>query len=420
MDKQRQNMIASDLFQDEISITDLMMKLWQRRGLIVVLPIIFLLLAVTLLFFTAVKTQAPTVFFVKLQGINKSIYPNGASFSPQDLLISEVLTQAVSQLKLPVDDDLREAIQVEYGVPTSVGIQRKYQEKLADKKLTPVDIETINNAYQAELKQVSEGGLRITIDHAALGLSAAQGAVLANALPRAWTAVFTRKYRVLIDSTLDNVSVVTNAENALSNTSEILAARNTLDRIDKGLLSLSADNRLKAIVSAGGFNSADLQSQSQNFNELYFKTIFSRLFVNPDAVANTYKVELGLKIDEINLNIEELNRSLADLKNFRDEPGSNQVTNGSGDTLQLGDSSLTQVVELANRASLSDYLREVLTSRRDLIEQKAGLLTELSRSTGKLLNKFDGAFVQEASSKFSNLTKEYVSLLTNARKMRQQ
>ena len=101
---------ANDFSRDEISITDLVKKLWQRRGLIVVLPIIFLLLAVTLLFFTAVKTQSPTVFFVQLQGINKSTYPNGTSFSPQDLLIAEVLTKAVSQLKLPVDDDLRETI----------------------------------------------------------------------------------------------------------------------------------------------------------------------------------------------------------------------------------------------------------------------------------------------------------------------
>ena len=408
---------ASDFSQDEISITDLLMKLWQRRGLIVVLPIVFLLLAVTFLFFTAVKTQSPTVFFVQLHGIDNTAYPNGTSFSPQDLLIPEVLTRAASQLNLSMGDDPRKSIQVEYGVPTTVGVQRKYQEKLANKKLSAVEIGVINDAYLAELKKTTKGGLRITIDHSSLGLSPDQGVVLANALPRAWTDVFTQNYRVIVDTTLDKVSVP-NKDNALSTTSDILSARSSLSRMIAGVAVLNADNRLKAIVSDGGLNSSDLQVELKNFRELYFTTIFSGLFTNPDTVANSFQVEVEFKIKEITLEIEELNRSLIDLKNFGTQTAHNQMTNNTSDAVQFGDSSLKQVVELANQASLSDFVQQILTSRRELINKRAVLQTEISRTASGSITILDTAFLTDASLKFSVLKNEYISLLHNARDIR--
>jgi hypothetical protein len=410
---------ANGFSQDEISITDLLLKLWQRRGLIVVLPIVFLLLAVTFLFFTAVKTQSPTVFFVQLHGIDKATYPNGTSFSPQDLLVPEVLMRVASQLNLPMDDDLRKSIQIEYGVPTTVGLQRKYQETLANKKLSAVEINVINDAYQEELLKTTQGGLRITIDHLSLGLSPDQGAVLANALPRAWADVFTQKYRVLVDTRLDNISV-SNKDNALTTTSEILSARSTLKRMFAGIKALNADNRLKAIVSDGGLNSSDILGDLEDFRELYFTTIFSGLFANPDAVADSFQTEVEFKITEITLEIEELNRSLIDLKNFGTQTSPNQMTNNTSDTVQFGDSSLKQVVELANQASLSDFVQQVLTSRRELINKRAGLQTEINRTTGGSLAILDTTFLTAASLKLSILKNEYISLLHNAREIRRQ
>ena len=408
---------ASDFSQGEISTTDLLLKLWQRRGLIVVLPIVFLLLAVTFLFFTAVKTQSPTVFFVQLHGIDNTAYPNGTSFSPQDLLIPEVLTRAASQLNLSMGDDLRKSIQVEYGVPTTVGVQRKYQEKLANKKLSAVEIGVINDAYLAELQETTKGGLRITIDHSSLGLSPDQGAVLANALPRAWTDVFTQNYRVIVDTTLDKVSVP-NKDNALSTTSDVLSARSSLSRMIAGVAALNADNRLKAIVSDGGLNSSDLQVELESFGELYFTTIFSGLFANPDTVAKAFQVESEFKIKEITLEIEELNRSLIDLKNFGTQTSPNQMTNNTSDAVQFGDSSLKQVVELANQASLSDFVQQILTSRRELTNERSVLQTEINRTQSNVLANLDTAFLTDASLKFSILKNEYISLLHNARDIR--
>jgi len=414
---------AKEMDMDEISISDLLRKLWLKRGLLVVLPIVFLILATLVLLFTAVKTKSPTIFYVQLQGIKNSSYPNGTSFSPQDLLIPEVLERAAAQLKITVDDDFRKAIQVEYGVPTTAGQQRIYKMKLAAKGLTPSDIVKINQQYIDELNSSSRRGLRITINHTLLGLTSAQGAVLANAIPRAWNDIFTQKYRIFVDTGLKNAAVI-NSDNRLKTTSDIIAARNTLARINNGLDVIDSDNRLKAMVGASGLNSSDLKSELQNFQELYFRTLFTRLFVNADAVAQTFKTELELKINEINLNIEELNRSLEDLAKLRMQNSQSSIAQDKQDTLQLADNTLHQVITLANQASMSDYIQQVLTARRKLFEKKAALQTELSRAsseknTGKTAeNSTD--FLSNADKQYSFLVTEYLSLLNNVRKISRQ
>lgn len=410
---------AKEMNMDEISITDLLKKLWLRRGLLVILPIVFLILATIILLFTSVKTQSPTIFYVQLQGINNASYPNGTSFSPQDLLISEVLERAASQLKLEGNVDLRKAIQVEFGVPTTAGQHRIYKMKLAAKGLTTTDIETINNQYLAGLKSSSQRGLKITINHSLLGLSSEQAGVLANAIPRAWGDIFTQKYRVLVDTGLENVAV-TQSINNLTTTSDIIAAQNTLKRLKHGLDIISSDNRLKAVVSASGLNSSDLKSDLQNFQELYFHTIFTMLFVNADSIAQTFKSELILKINEIELNIEELNRSLVDLIKFRMQNNQTVGAQDSRDAVQLGENTINQVVALANQASLSDYMQKVLTARRDLFAKKSALQTELNRASSEKIIKGSDDFSKNAGEQYSFLVQEYSSLLNNVRKITRQ
>ncbi len=99
--------------QDEISLTDIVAKLWQRRGLFLVLPVLALLAAGIFLLSSAVWTTNPTVYFVKLTGINQAQYPNGATFSPQDLLVPEVFDHLAKTLDLKDRTQLREAIQLE-------------------------------------------------------------------------------------------------------------------------------------------------------------------------------------------------------------------------------------------------------------------------------------------------------------------
>jgi len=415
-----ENNAMNEVFQDEISLTDIVQKLWSRRGLLIVLPVLFLLLAVFLLLFIKVSTSSPTVFFVQLQGIDKSAYPNGTTFSPQDLLIPEVLARAAAQLDLSVDDKFRNSLHVEYGVPTTAGIQKKYEARLSAKGLSATDIERINKEYLEELQSVSERGLRITIDHNDLGLLPEQGAILASALPRAWADIFTQKYRVLVDTSLDNAAIVNSKVN-FDDTSDILTARNTLNRVKRGLVVINNDNRLKALVGKSGLNSADLQSELQRFNEIYFRTIFSGFFGNPDHTAASFLVETQLQIDEISRNIEEIDLSIKDIRSFRTEASDQQAAPGTGETVQLGDNTIRQIIDLSNKASLSDYLQKILLERRELASRRAALQTEIARSKVNNIGVLDDPkFLTQAVAEFSTLVQEYSTLLDAARQSSRQ
>ena len=401
-------------YQDEISLADIAAKLWQRRGILLVLPVLTLLAAVIFLLTSAVRTVNPTVHFVELTGIKQSHYPNGTTFSPQDLLVPEVMDRLAATLHLEDRPQLRAAIQGEYGVPTTVGIQKKYHEKLAAKNLSSADITQINEEFEKELKRVTESGLRIAVNHASLGLGPEEGAALAHALPRAWADVFSDKYRVFVDTRLQNATISATA-NPLTTTSDILLARHTLNRMKAGLDVLAGDNRLRSLASQAGLSSADLQSERARFMEIYFRPLFAGMFANSDQAAASFLTETQLEVEEISRNIEEIDRNINDIRNFQPQPSDRQITTGSGETVQLGDGTLRQVIDLANQASLSDYLRQLLADRRQLAADRARLMTEISRTEVKTDMHLDQDFREVAAAEFDSLVREYTSLVTSAR-----
>jgi len=402
-------------FADEISVSDLLSKLWRRRGLIVVIPLAALLLSFVFILFTAVKTDTPVVYFVQLQGIDKGAYPNGARFSPQDLLDPDVLKEAVSVLGISVNDSLRRAIRVEYGFPTTLGIEKKYQKRLKARNLSATDIDRINAEYKRELSRITEHGLRIVVNYSDIGLTRKQGILLASAIPRAWGRVYTHKYRTLVDTRLGNAAVNVKDIN-LGETSGVLSCYDLIQRIKKGLGVIDGDIRLKAITSRSGFTAADLQTNLQRFNRLYFRLIFTNSFASPDQITNNFLFETQLHIDEINHEIDGLDRDLAYVRGFVQQPVTRQTTGGaSNDMIQLGENGLKQVIGLANKASLSDYIEKILDRRQELVARRATLLSDLKRSNSRLKKALDQNFINNAEAELAFLVKEYTSLLSRVR-----
>ena len=59
----------SEQFDDEISLTDIMLKLWRRRGVIVMVPILTGALGVLAALLIATQSTAPVVHYVNLTSI---------------------------------------------------------------------------------------------------------------------------------------------------------------------------------------------------------------------------------------------------------------------------------------------------------------------------------------------------------------
>ena len=190
-------------------LTDIAVKLWQRRGLIVILPLLAGLLGVIAVFVMATQARMPVVSYLNLTGIEKGAYPNGVAFSPKDMQAPEVLAALASRLGIASDKDLNEAINVSFSSPMTAGIIKKYNDKLGQKGLNSAEIDAINAELDEELKRATQKTAHISIDYQSLGVSAEEGAEMAMLLPKLWAEIFTTQFRVLDNTKLSGASQAT-------------------------------------------------------------------------------------------------------------------------------------------------------------------------------------------------------------------
>ncbi len=405
--------VSREAYDDEISLVDLFLKLWRRRGLIVFIPLFALGIAVAWLLFTATQRPMPVTLYVELIGIEKASYPNGARFSPKDLKAPEVINTLASKYGIEESDSLAANLSVEFGSPLIIGAQQRFEALLAQKGLTATDIEAINTQYKEELAAIAQRGLRLALNHAALGMSAQQASELILEVPRLWSEVYVSKYRVIDDTSLDALSI-SRAPVALNSTSEILGARDLIKRMMSGLTALSSDKRLDSLVSGSGYSPADLKSDLERFESLFFEPIFTGLFENEDQVSRSFIRETQLEIDELTRKISSLDQVVDDIRSFRDTRGDVTGSSGSTESIQLTDNTLEQVLTLSKQASLSEYLTTILEARLKFANRRAELFTDIARSQSGSY-AIDKVFLEQSETELQTLVDQYLSLLDKSR-----
>ena len=405
-------------YDDEISLVDLFLKLWRRRGLIVALPLFALGLAIAGLLFTATQRPLPVSLFVELIGIEKATYPNGTEFSPKDLKAPEVINALASNYGIAEANDLSANLAVEYGSPLINGVRQRYEVLLAQKGLSAADLEALNTQYREELTAIARRGLRLSLNHVALGMTAAQASELILEVPRLWSEVYVTKYRLIDDTSLDALSI-SRAPVALNTTSEILGARDLIKRMMSGLDLLSSDKRLDSIISESGYSPADLKSDLERFESLFFEPIFTGLFENEDQVSRSFIRETQLEIDELTRKINSLDQVVSDIRSFRDSRGELSSNAGSSESIQLTDNTLEQVLTLSKQASLSEFLTNILEERLSLGNRRAELFTDIARSQSGFF-AIEEDFLVQSETELQKLVNQYLSLLDKSREKNRQ
>jgi len=214
--------------EDEISLTDIALRFWSRRGVLVAVPALFVAAVAIYVFASMATAVLPTVHYVELRAIEKGKYPSGAVFSPKDLLAPEVIAEVARQVKVDAVA-LRRAVNVEYGTPTASGVIAAFEQRISQKGLSPVDIERITADFEESLARANERGLRITVDHASLGLPPQASAAMASLIPSIWADIFSERYRIFVDKSLEGATAGPELA-GLETTSQILDAQDQLER----------------------------------------------------------------------------------------------------------------------------------------------------------------------------------------------
>ena len=436
-------------YEDEISISELLMKLWAKRGLIVMLPLVLAGLTITVLLLGKTSQQTMLHYYIELNGISETAaardsdsesdsdkdrdsdwdsdsdskittrYPNGVVFSPQDLKNPSVLQSLATQYALPADQ-LAENINVDFGTPLNNGILVEYEAALsANSKASPETLAAINERYESRLRATAKRGLKISVDYVELGLAKEIGQQLAIDLATSWNNVFTTQFKTQMSPEAISQRVPL-YELDVASTVGFLAAENQLKQIEQGTNVLANDGRLAGLTTEFGTTASDLIGYLEDFRTIYFDPLYVNAFAQNSSLSALYQRDTQLQIDEISEDITELNNRLGDIQQFqRGAMGPDSSTRAmSNNNAQYDGSALTEVVSLAERAALSDYLEQTLNLRSDLISTRAQLQTKLRRIDNAGSTKdavVADNFLQLAVTRYRDVVTAYGQLIESAR-----
>ena len=415
---------ANAPYDDEISIGELLQKLWKKRGLIVFLPLVCAGLTIAGLLWTKSVGSERLSYYVELTGIKDGAYSNGVAFSPQDLLNPKVVNKLTDEFSLENPEEIGEHLRVQYGTPVSAGTLTEYSAALAaNSKSTPEEIARINELYTQRLRAASRRGLSISVDYTALGLSKPEGALLLRSLPKTWNEVFASEFKIFLDSGILALST-SSSEINLSTTVGAAEADSALSIMEKGLTRLRDDARFRAIAFQGK-TPADATEDLILFRKLFFDPIFTSSFSEEGGLSSVYRRDLQLQLVELKSQLTELDSRIEVILEVQ-QRSSKEGLASSGNTpggsqIQLESDALGQLVSLSKAASLAEYLQQTLNQRLEIVSTQASINTRLAkmgssesamdlRDTGSL----DANFYSAAFQRFSALQDDYVGLVQQA------
>ena len=423
-------------YDDEISISQLLIKLWAKRGLIVMLPLIFAGLTVVGLLIGKTGQQTSVSLYIELNGISLSSavkteddddddddddlittrYPNGVVFSPQDLMNPSVIKLASQETDVDTEE-LAKHIDVQFGTPLSNGVLKEYQAALsANSKASPEELATLNARYQRKIDATAKRGLKITVDFVELEISKDEGKRLVELLPRLWNQVYTEQFQTLLPSKVMGLRW-TNDLHDLTSTVGLQEADIQIEALTLGIDTIIADDRLIGLRNPDGVTASDVRTYISRFRAIYFEPLFLAAFQTDPSLTKVYERDIKVEMRKIDSEINELNARLESLQgskavNRAHSSGSSRQEVGTG----FDGGALSQVVSLAEQASGSRYIQATLEKRFELVEEKATLQARLERMTQSSdTTEVTQGFVEMATGRYQTLVGGYDDLLRRAK-----
>ncbi len=402
------------LSENEISLSAIIKKIWRKRGLVVLIPTLTTLLGVAVMAVYLLSTSNPIIQYVSLTGVQKRAYPNGSTFSPQDMINPEVIARLGKQYSVKNLSKLRSAITVSFSSPTTKGILDNYNAKLERRNLTTVEIDQINSRLSEELRHSSESTIKISVNYWEVGLNSTQAKELVWLLPKHWAEVYTTRFRILESAEIARQPVSEIQE--IITPEGVIKADKNINQVKVSLNHLIKDKRYRAVQSKSGLAPTDLLQRLGVLSDVYLSAIINKNLATEDPLIHHYVNGIKLKIESVDDELEGLRVIISDIKTLLKGQGQvprSQSGNNPQVGLDLSGDALQSIVELANRASLSNYLTELFDTFRAQTREKSELTKRLKQINQT--QNFSKTFVKRAETQMNELVKDYNEILTQVR-----
>lgn len=404
---------------EEISLQDIILRIWARRGVIAALVLLAALGVGAWTLLSQGSSSDDIVYYIKLKGIEKGQYPGGAVFSPNDLRSAEVLRSAITAIGADLNKigDVADALSIEHGSPESEGIVRKYKERLSVKNLSSTELDVRNAEFKDELELATGSSLHLQINPEAAGLDTASAKRLLQVIPAQWSSIYSERYRIYEVPGL-KVSAVTLKPGSLKEPASNIAAIRMLQAMEAGLDKMARDNRISHLVNSFGQSASELLEQLYVFRSTQFRPLSVAVLGKSDPVTNSYRSDLRLEIDYLTAQISSYGLIAEQLSSGRGEgpaaEWAQSTDNSAVNQLQLSGDSLGTIIGLAERASSAEFLRDILMDRHHLETQLAATRVQLERVQASSGFAPSEQFVSQVEESFASLAREYDDLYSTS------
>lgn len=367
--------MSQDNFQDqEISLTEIVGRLWRGRGLALLGAVIGVFLGVAIVMFLSAGRSSSMEYYISLIDIEDGQYPNGTEFSPQDLLSPTIISQLMSEIPSLSANELRAAVTVENNSPKTAGIVKRYQALLSQRGISATEIATINEQFLTELEAATESGLRISLSTTDLNLSDSQARDVLTRLPQIWSEAFSVRFETVRDPNLQPVQPLDVAGDP-----DVIEVTRALNKVGLGLKVLESDNRLRALQTASGTTPSSLLSDWQFLRETALVSVFLTDDPRDETTKIAYLRNLRLDVTEIEELLDGVEGAIETITTVMTSSGAPTENFGQNqDDLKLDGTIFTSIIDLTNRAALADDLRELTEKQQELVAELATARRELN------------------------------------------
>ena len=393
---------------DEIDLGHLVRSLWRGRGLIIATILVSVMLVAAYLVIDLLrKTSIRYVeSFVALNGIVDQSYPNGASFSPNDLLSEEVLAELIRQFDIRdrSPEQMRRGLSVQYGHPDTAQIRLEWDRVIQDaikQNASPSEISALNDRYSDRIKRLNESSLSIQVFPSKLGLDEGNSLAIAQAIPRAWQTVFVDVYRFTTPPEIIPISGLS-PPRELSTTRNLLQAQQFLFAIRRIAATVSENPRLSTLRAGAGPNAAEIQFQIDRFNNFYLNPMLSGSIESGDNFVGSRLQQLIRERSRLLALQRATTANIDQMANLRGRASpaaapSSGVGDRSGTVLSLDESGLSSVIDLAQQAQLNQYVILLFEREWGITEQLAEINFQIDQLTSEYTGSVDvGGEAEEA------------------------
>lgn len=401
---------------NEISITQLLLKIWAQRAIVATITVAAMLIAGVYAASKFMSNSTPSEYSLAVEfsfrNAEQGEYPNGQPFNLSDIVSNEVVAAVHRKLALEEQGISNQALALALTVKPYASnrnfIVAKYTSQLENSKLTQAEIAELERAFETELKAAANNAAEISLNTARFeGLDETVISNILYAIPTEWSRIRIQQYGVL---NYADYPVQPLASSSYVDAEYIIGLFQISDSVRIMLAALEQmqkDTRLSVTFDPiSSMSISDLVNrlrvvQRFEIDRLEKEIAASNVYRNKDDARLFFEgrqLELEDNIALMKAKVTVYDQSIAEFSRNVSGSVGRVPAGGEGVTAQFDEQFLNKLMTLNDDVSNAKFLQEMIQSRLDMqvkLQEMEGEIRTVNRFLS-LIEREGGASLSEA------------------------